>query len=88
MTLAELSMDEELALTAAWSPSPGWRWRTWGEYLDTYEAVRDELRAEQAHCPEPLFAEVVRRYRDAHGAAALLGAEYADIKAFAGEQQR
>jgi hypothetical protein len=81
LTVGALSFDELADFTCAWEPGPSAiprQWATWLDYLDAYEEIRDELLATERLEP---FAERVRRYRHAYGAAALLTADYTDIKA-------
>ena len=82
LRVKDLKVDEELALALpGWSPgSPTStaRWTTWGEYLDTYGKVRDELRARLADDNEP-FAELVRRFTAEHGLEKLEAATYEQI---------
>jgi hypothetical protein len=75
--LSDFDVAELLCFMAAWSPPrypddrERWRWQTWAEFLDDYEAIRVELRADFAHVTKPFFAERVRRFVERHGLEAL-----------------
>ena len=80
-TLRSLSMREMLCFLTAWEPRQGERWRSWPEYLDAYEAVRDEFlvrhpRKRDGRLP---FAERVRLLAKEHGREALQGATYEQL---------
>ena len=80
-TVDSLDMREMLCFLTAWEPRQGERWGSWPEYLDAYEAVREEFldrhpRKRDGRLP---FAERVRRLAKKHGRAALHGATYQEL---------
>ena len=88
LTLADLDFRARFALLTRWRPpADAWeetrsQWRTWAEFLNDYESVRDEFLAEhpQLHDGRAPFAERARVYAEQHGIARLEAlVSYADV---------
>jgi hypothetical protein len=76
LRFADLSIDEQLSLILGYPGRHG-VWPTWDEYLEVYEAVREDVIA-RCNSKRP-FAERAWQYREKHGAAALEQASISDI---------
>lgn len=102
LRVRDLTPQEKLSLSAAWWPPRGdtpriqIRWRSWSEFLGTWERVRteylrvlcDETGVHLRTAQEP-FAELVYRYVRRHGLAnleaAIPGGIQSVLKASGGE---
>jgi hypothetical protein len=86
-TLRDFTFSERRDFVAAWEPQRhSWqratRWATWGEYLDAYESVRDELLAKWRHRDKPVFAERALQVLDEQGIDVLETCTFEDVACY------
>ena len=83
-TMDDLQFEQLLQLAAGWSPGKAnaneqryTKWETWGDFMATWVAVRDEYLARKQWGATPVFAEQVYKIYGAKGPPA--NATYEDM---------